>query len=129
MRDGKDTLIRKVEQYKPLIVCFNGKGLYYKKGNTKHVNAPSKHRNKKKETKKVVLQHKSYLFGSLGRHIKQVLLNHGSYFREMYRWSKNTLGETKRVRYVTEACHKTVRLGISVPKCQVTMITPVCSYL
>ena len=57
--------------------------------------------------KKDVLQHKSYLFGSLGWHIKQVLLNHGSYL-----------------------CHKTVRLGISVPKSgQVTMITPVCSYL
>lgn len=28
MRDGKDGLIRKVELYKPLIVCFNGKGWY-----------------------------------------------------------------------------------------------------
>lgn len=28
MRDGKDALIRKVEQYKPLIVCFNGKVIY-----------------------------------------------------------------------------------------------------
>jgi len=28
MRDGKDELIRKVEQYKPLIVCFNGKVIY-----------------------------------------------------------------------------------------------------
>lgn len=26
MRDGKEALIQKVEQYKPLIVCFNGKG-------------------------------------------------------------------------------------------------------
>ena len=26
MRDGKEALIEKVEQYKPLIVCFNGKG-------------------------------------------------------------------------------------------------------
>ena len=26
MRDGKEVLIRKVQQYKPLIVCFNGKG-------------------------------------------------------------------------------------------------------
>ena len=47
MRDGKDSLIRKVEQYKPLIVCFNGKG------NTKRVNAPSKHRNKRKRQKKL----------------------------------------------------------------------------
>lgn len=39
MRDGKDELIRKVKQYKPLIVCFNGKGLYY----TKDVEAPSTH--------------------------------------------------------------------------------------
>ena len=28
MRDGKDELIQKVELYKPLIVCFNGKGWY-----------------------------------------------------------------------------------------------------
>lgn len=28
MRDGKEVLIRKVEQYKPLIVCFNGKGKF-----------------------------------------------------------------------------------------------------
>ncbi|XP_022784607.1 G/T mismatch-specific thymine DNA glycosylase-like [Stylophora pistillata] len=28
MRDGKGELIRKVELYKPLIVCFNGKGWY-----------------------------------------------------------------------------------------------------
>ena len=26
MRDGKEALVQKVEQYKPLIVCFNGKG-------------------------------------------------------------------------------------------------------
>ena len=26
MRDGKEGLIRKVQQYKPSIVCFNGKG-------------------------------------------------------------------------------------------------------
>ena len=28
MRDGKDTLVSKVVEYKPLIVCFNGKGNY-----------------------------------------------------------------------------------------------------
>lgn len=28
MRDGKEALIQKVEQYKPLIVCFNGKVIY-----------------------------------------------------------------------------------------------------
>lgn len=49
MRDGKDELIRKVEQYKPLIVCFNGKGLCYNTGNTKHVEAPSKHYNKNRQ--------------------------------------------------------------------------------
>ena len=46
MRDGKDALIQKVEQYKPLIVCFNGKG------NLKHVEVPSRHHSKK-DTKRL----------------------------------------------------------------------------
>ena len=46
MRDGKDALIRKVEQYKPLIVCFNGKG------NSRRAEVPSKHNNKTKDSKR-----------------------------------------------------------------------------
>ena len=52
-----------------------------------------------------ILIPKSYLFGTLRRHIRRVWSSHGSYFGETQS-SQNTHGETKRARYAAEAYQK-----------------------